>query len=397
MRAHFLPALLLVLLLPPANVQAGAPLCAAPIWVHEWGVQSFDDQGRRQSVQTPAWFHRASTSPGSASPPPVRHLPPGSGLRALPVLHFYSPERRDIPTPFPIPIGIEVGFCEGEASEWYPQVDGRRSRAATQTQAARASHARLPSLRADPARTTPVPRDPTFQLFWDHLLLTRTPQHAPHPATEAWVQQARTFGALWANGRESERFVFYEADTTERSALVVERGPTWRANRRQLRIRNRASHPVHDVFLTHVEEGQSFTIRVPTIPAGAHVDHVLEDHRAAPNGLQRALRRTLRDRLVDPRFSQVPSNFDIYATCIEGRNPALPQSRTLGHRLFAHEVDLLLDTWAERFFPAQGTTVVYRESTDYLDAMMPLSLFTDMRHYILLRRLGLAVQSIQLP
>ncbi len=394
MRLSFLVILYSVVFLgTPAHALAGPAICAEPVWVHEWGVQSFDFQGRRQSVRMPTWFHRASPPPTDASLPPVRHLPADSGTRALPVLHFYTRPANPHPT---LPIGIEVGFTAGNASEWYPQVDGRRSRAATQTQAARASHARIGDVRA--LRRQPAPRDPTYQLFWDRLELTPLPQHTPHPATEAWVRTARTFGAMWANGaQESERFVFYEADTTERSALVVERGPTWQPNRRHLLIRNRSSHPVHDVFLTHVDRTGAFTLFVPTIPAGAYAGYLLEDHPAASGNRQQALRTQLRDRLVDPQLSQVPTDFDPLADCVVGRNPAEPQESTQGHRLFAHEAELLLDAWAAQFFPAHGTTLVYRENTDSLDAMMPLSLFTDMHHYIRLRRLGLAVQSIQLP
>ncbi|MFT7580573.1 MAG: hypothetical protein ACI9MR_002244, partial [Myxococcota bacterium] len=62
------------------------------------------------------------------------------------------------------------------------------------------------------------------------------------------------------------------------------------------------------------------------------------------------------------------------------------------------ELDVLFDLWGPRFFEAEGTTIVYREDPGYIDAMMPLSLFTDMHSYIKLSRLGLAViEDIRLP
>ncbi len=393
MPARILSTLLLFLFGYTPQLARAELWCAEPVWAHEWGVQSFDTQGHRQrGPSVPSWFHRAPRGPQSNAP--VRHLPADGGERELPVLHFYSR-----PTPeVRVPIGIEVAFAEGEATAWYPQVDGRRGRAATRTAAARASHARLASLRADPTRATPIPRDPTFQLFWDHLLLTGAPQHTPRPSTEAWVQQARTFGALWANnGRESERFVFYEANTEERVAVVLERGSTWRTGRHQILVHNRSAHPVHDVFVTHHEGSRSYALLIPTIAAGQRAGFVLEDHAEDRRNFRRRLQGQLRARLVDPQEPNLPTNHNHFENCVMGRNPALPQERTEGHRLFDHEVDLVLQSWAPRFFPDQGTTVVYRESTAYLDAMMPISLFTDMYHYIRLRRLGLAVHTTRLP
>jgi hypothetical protein len=73
------------------------------------------------------------------------------------------------------------------------------------------------------------------------------------------------------------------------------------------------------------------------------------------------------------------------------RNPAVPVDRAADHRLYAAEIDVVLDAWGARFFDAQGTTIVYREDIAQLDAAMPLSLYTDMQHHVQLRRLGLAL------
>jgi hypothetical protein len=80
------------------------------------------------------------------------------------------------------------------------------------------------------------------------------------------------------------------------------------------------------------------------------------------------------------------------------RNPAVPVEHAEGHRLYAQEVDAMLDVWGASFFDAQGTTITYREDTAYLDQEMPLSIYTDMYNFVLLRRAGLAVWShVPLP
>ncbi len=80
------------------------------------------------------------------------------------------------------------------------------------------------------------------------------------------------------------------------------------------------------------------------------------------------------------------------------RDPAVPVESSDGHRLYAQEVDAILDVWGRTFFDRRGTTITYREDTDYLDHVMPLSLYTDMSNFIVLRRAGLAVwQNVPLP
>jgi hypothetical protein len=77
--------------------------------------------------------------------------------------------------------------------------------------------------------------------------------------------------------------------------------------------------------------------------------------------------------------------------CVMMRDPAIPTTTAEGHRLYAHEVDAILDVWAGTFFGSPGTTIVYREDPAYLDRAMPLSIYTDMYNHVKLRRLGLAV------
>jgi hypothetical protein len=73
------------------------------------------------------------------------------------------------------------------------------------------------------------------------------------------------------------------------------------------------------------------------------------------------------------------------------RDPMRPVERAADHRLYAGEVELLWSVWAERLLRADGDRVVYREDPAALDAMMPVSLYTDMYHFVEWSRLGLVV------
>jgi hypothetical protein len=74
-----------------------------------------------------------------------------------------------------------------------------------------------------------------------------------------------------------------------------------------------------------------------------------------------------------------------------GRDPAIPVEAAEGHQLYQAEADIILDIWQERFFAQPGTVVLYREDIAYVDAQMPMSLFTDMFHFIKLRRSSLVL------
>jgi len=411
------PALRALLTIPALGVAALAawPLstraeswCADPLWVHEWGVQVFGPGGARRAtagpVALPGYFHdRPSSSRASlATGAPVRGMDVDGGERALPVLHFYSGRNWE-----PIPVGIEVGFTQGDASVWYPQVDLRRAAADANGPAARAARAAL--LRTRSARaagrlgTPPVmpPGDPTRQHAWDRLTLTRSPLHTRAGAQVPWVDRARGFGeALWVNNaQESERFVFYEARTSETQAVRLERGPTYAPGRRHVLMRNVGRLPVHDVFLVHREGQSTFLFYAPSIPAGATAGLVLEDHRVDAAALRAGTRDRLRGLLVDAHEASAPAGVSwASGDCVMQRDPAIPVDAAEGHRLYASEADLLLETWGARFFDAPGTTLVYREDPRYLDSVMPLSIYTDMFHYVKTRRAGLAlVEGASLP
>lgn len=343
-----------------SGVASAESWCAYPLWVHEWGVQAFDDHGRRVvPVNLPSYFHHGATNRTPATP--VRTLPRDTGVRALPVLHFYSAGTLSNGD---IPVGIEVGFARGTASAWFPQVDRRTNG--------------------------------TRELFWDRLMLSERPAHARASSNVPWVDTLRDFdSALWVNGSESERFVFYESDSRENVAVRIRRGDTYASGRRHFVIENVIGHDVHDVFVTHNERGRSYVFYAPRIPAGRSAGFVLEQH---PVRDRDAIRQRMRSLLVDPHEPSPPQSYNWgSAGCVMSRDPSVPTERAEGHRLFGHEVDAIMGIWSQTFFDRPGTSVVYREDDAYLEAMMPLAIYTDMYNFVKLRRLGLAVWSARLP
>lgn len=356
--------------------------CATPLIAHEWGVQLFDAAGAPRPLATlPARFHRQGPAETSTAAR-VSDLPPDGGLRELPVLHFYAPGNFNEP----VPLGLGVGFTQGGATAWFPQVDVRRPADASNSPAARAIRAALEQARAHLHATFPrptLPDDPTQQLQWNQLRLARQPSTTPPPIAasasgERWIAQARQLpDALWVErGSESERFVFYEAGTRERAAPRVQR------TGRTLVIENPTAHPVHDVFVLQREGAARQLAFAPTIAAGGRVTVSLTGSSVE------AMRAALRARWVEPNATGAR---DGKSGCVMNRDPAIPFGMSSGHRLYGGEVDLLLATWAPALFEGAGSTIVYREDPAYLDQVMPLQLFTDMYHHIELRRLGLAV------
>ncbi len=369
-----------------------------PLFVHEWGVQVFGRDGSRMPAALPSYFHR-SAGPHHARSAPVRGLPPDSGTRALPVVHFYSPGTAES-----IPVALEVGFTQGAASHWFPQVDRHTPAATANGASARADRARLVASRNGQNAYGPrslLPSDPTRQLEWSELALTRQPRRAAPTQNTPWVDALRNFqDALWVdNGSETERFVFYEADTTERPALSIEVGPRYSAHRRHFVLRNPTDYPVHNVFVVHRESGAIYVFAAPSIPAHASAGFILEDHRVRARDLRTATRERLADQLRDAAEPAPPTDYRWDTSqCVMDRDPAIPVETAQGHRLYSHEVDALLDVWNASFFEQQGTTIVYREDVRYLDETMPLSVYSDMFHFPVVRRTGLAVwNDVALP
>ena len=65
-------------------------------------------------------------------------------------------------------------------------------------------------------------------------------------------------------------------------------------------------------------------------------------------------------------------------------------NQAAGHALYGSEVDAMLGVWGERLF-APGDHLLYREDPSALDAVMPVSLYTDMYHWFDWRRLGVVL------
>ncbi|TNF33354.1 MAG: hypothetical protein EP329_08405 [Deltaproteobacteria bacterium] len=383
---------------PTAGARA-ASWCADPLWAHEWGVHVYGADGAAipSPVALPDWFHTPARSAAGLAPAAVRDLPADNGVRFLPVLHLYSA----VAPSAPIPLGVEVGFAAGPASAWYPAVDTLRPFSEATGPAAKARREALVAARQ--ARTSygqnaPLPADPTRQLVWDRLELTAAPLGTPSPDDAPWIAAARKLDALWVNrGAESERFVFYEAGTAEPLPLALRRADGWAPGHRAYVLENRGPHPVHDLVLTHEERGESYVFGADRVPAGGAVTFVLEQHRAKDR--RAATWGRLEHALVDPVMpAPLRGAYPTAGPCAMMRDPAIPFEAAQGHGLFRGEVDLLLSVWGERFFDQRGTTLVWREDDAALSAAIPLSIYTDMYHYVVLQRAGLALwEHVTLP
>jgi len=371
-----------------ASMALAESWCAVPLTAHEWGVQAFDVSGADvRGTAIPTWFH-TDASGGTMAGVPVRTLPHDSGIRDLPVLQFYGPRVFGDT----IPVAIDVGFTQGQASAWWPQVSKRQSPAEANSAESHRARARLLKERGQrepfSREYRALPTDPTAQLLWEGLDATRD---APRPESSGvpWIESLRDIeGALWlSNGTESERFVFYEADTSESPSLTLERGNSWTAARPHYVLRNTSDWPVHDVFFS----ADGFVFFAPSIPSGATAGLLLDQHR------DRDPLSSLRARLIDPSATAPTDVIDWSKGCEMMRDPAIPQIEAEGHLLYAAEVDVLLDVWGDRFF-SESPTLVYREDVRALQALMPLGIYTDMYHYVQLRRLGLVVvEGLTLP
>lgn len=343
----------------PSNARSW---CAQELVAHEWGVHVFSDGGTTRSTSPtsiPSHFHNAPSERDLGYARPVNTLPADSGDRLLPVLQFYvSGSAVDVP------VGVEVGFTHGTPSVWYPQlnpIDGVRS-----------------------------PATRMRQLEWPRLLLSSAPAHTPATTNVSWVNELRAIpDAAWVNNTvESERFVFYEGNTTETPAIRIRRGPTYATGHRHLILQNTSAHTIHNVFFVLNEGSNRFVFEAPAIPAGATSGFVVEEH---PVQSSAATRAAIRSTLVDPANIAIAQARYDSDNCVMMRNPATPFTVSRGHSLYPREADTLMNAWGARFADAPGATIVYREDAALLDAEMPLSVFTNMYHFVTMHRASLAV------
>ena len=345
-------ALLLALAALAAAPSEAKSWCAAPLVVHEWGVQVYrGPEAEPQPPSLPGWFHTVpGAAPSDGASQPVRGLPADGGEREIPVLQFYAPNVfGDV-----VPVAIEIGFAQGDPTVAYPRFD-----------------------RSFPSRPA---GDPGVRLAWDALSLERTARTAPHAAEAGWVHDLRAVDdALWVNrGAESERFLFYEAATREQPQVVIEDG----------RAHNRGPWPVHDLAVIRRVDGRAEIARLDLLAAGESV-RLRFEHVEDPGA---ALRPWLRERLLADQGPEAVRDWSMdMDDCVMGRDPAVPVWQSGGHGLFTAEADALLDLWQERLFEQRGTVLLYRDDPAALDAMVPMAVYTDMHHWVELSRLGLVL------
>jgi hypothetical protein len=345
-----LPSLVMAML---ATAPAAAKSwCAAPLVVHEWGVQVFHGpEAQPQLSELPPWFRKLpGGAHGELGSMPVRDLPADGGEREIPVLQFYTPgtfgDR--------VPVAVELGFYQGRPSVAYPQPD-----------------------RVFPPRAS---GDPGLQLAWDALTLEPRARAEPHTTTAPWVQDLRAVDdALWVNrGEQSERFLFYEAVTREQPRVEFEAG----------RVHNTGPWPVYDLAVIRRVDGRAEIARLDLLEAEGSAKlrfEAVEDPSAT-------LRPWLRARLLAAEGPEVLRDWSMdMDDCVMMRDPAVPVRQASGHGLYPGEVDALLDLWQARLFEQPGTVLLYRDDPAALDAMVPMAVYTDMHHFVELNRLGLVL------
>ena len=361
------------------NAALAKSWCAAELVVHEWGVAVFPaSQG-----ELPSHFHTQGPTEARELPS-VLHLPPDTGERAKPVVSFHvaHPEyAREIP------LALSVGFTQGRPKAWYPQVDQLRSSrlsSGTLVEAEALREARaartLPAIQAATWADEALPEvghEPTHQLIWDPLTLSREPHNSLPWTAEPWVQDQREVPGLYVNrGEESERFLFYEGLISEEPSVVLRDGE----------LVNVGDWPVHELLYV-LPDGR--WMPVGTLEPGASVplDPIESEGDLSP-------RRWLLDQLSLPVYSRPETGgFGLGRECVMTRDPAIPVTSASDHRLYRGEVGVLLGAWDQELFHSDQPVLVYREDAEQLAALAPISVYTSMSWYVTLRRLSLVISA----
>lgn len=382
---------------------------AQPIDAHEWGVQSFDWQTGTPAGATLPGFMYTETKPGVPAPVDgtrVKDMEPDYGNRDKPILYFYPPGgfNRDIP------VGVEMRFAFGHASAWWPQVNLYR----TPAQVAQAKPFEGPPDR--PSRVNrKIADDERFELVWQRLMLSRElPKGLTLPGKDLprdhWVDQARNVDSAYvSNGKEVEKYLFYEGKTTETPAIAILPPPRQDSNHYLVNV---GDFPIHDVFAIYRDKARN-VLWVKYLPVMAPVPIVTIGQDEWPYGRNEpqitalalpdfaamtpeqglspeAFTRMTRDRLVETLSAGVlyDAGWGWFRSL---RDPARPQPPTTQSLLFPQEAFALEAIWHADFFAADGLTILYREDPAYLDQAMPLNIYTDMYHFIRLTRCGLVL------
>lgn len=427
---------------------------AAPIDVHEWGVNTFDwNTGKLLGQELPTYLY-TDKKPGNqfASPKQrVRDLPPDSGVRTKPILYFY-PSARFGRGPSDAQVGVEMRFAYGYANAWWPQVN--RYRTEEQSNQAKAPDwkrwrenalddlkndilknnkdgkanerwiAELEKYDAlDPEQQTArlagripwlknpgFPEDQRMQLTWEKLTLhDELPSGQILPGKELpndhWAKIARDVDAAYvSNTKEVERYVFYEGKTREETAIALLPAnggarftnygvdPENRALR-EVSLVNVGKHAIYDVIAIYRdrEKGILWTGHLPVMEPRMVVlripDFKFPGDKDQIKLTKDKFRRKTTERLIENLTAGAP----VVSGKIIMRDPADTQGPTERHQLFRKEAVGLEKIWHDDFFEADGFTVIYRESPEYLDEAMPLNIFTSMFWHIRLSRCGLVL------
>lgn len=413
-------ALCVLGMLVPGDARAAGVWWARPIVVHEWGVNTFDWAGGELDAQLPG-FSYTDKAPGKALGQPkqrARDLPPDSGIRTKPILYFYPPEKDAISDPV---LDVQVRFAFGYAAAWYPQVSTYR----TPKQVAAANPIDWASWRrengpferirgAKPGK--PVPEDERFELVWNGLKLNKmlpadTSLAGDDLPAEHWWLKARDVPDAWyvQQGKQAERFLFYEGKTRELPATAVISQYDLREPKKNRYIVNVSDESIYDVLVIYrAKDGKCWVDYRHELKAAPSYEPPVWNRDGTLT-----IANPSTDAMLVPKFAKLdadqwlmPGDKDEYRRQTRGRlkhamlgggvlpnpmdmrDPADPQPPTKTHQLFPREAEVVLDIWEDDFFASDGLTIIYRESPAYLDRAMPLNIFTDKFHYIDLSRCG---------
>lgn len=439
---------------------------AAPLTVHEWGVNTFDWNKAARLQQDLPKFLYTDLRPGKVAPAPkkrVRDLPADSGVRTKPILYFYpgtaASRIRTVARPV---VGVEMRFAEGYANAWWPQVHRYRTeeesskagppnwaawkekslqnykkqflgnnkdgKAQERWETQFANYQKIVgedkqikwlANRMRWFQQEKFPEDERMQLVWEDLSVTdKLPEGLSLPGKDLpddhWLKVAREVDASYVhNGKEAERYVFYEGKTREEPAIALlpadgmfdryyfRRGED---EREDVAVVNVGKHPIYDVIAVYRDskKGILWTGHVsmlPALPSGRDYtqgDAItalrIPDFTKPREGVNFKMGAKEFDRRTRTRLLEdLTSGYHFDAGNVSMRDPADPQPPTRHHQLYLKEAVALERIWHKDFFEREGLTVLYREAPAYLDEAMPLNIFTSMFWYVKLSRCGLVL------
>lgn len=426
---------------------------AAPIDVHEWGVNTFDWNNEKPLIQDLPDYLYTDKKPGESFPSPktrVRDLPPDGGMRTKPILYFYPSERHGR-GPSLARVGIEMRFAYGFANAWWPQVNRYRTeeisqkakapdweswktralkerknrflennkdgKAATRWRKELEEYRELSSAdqiqrlaqRFPWKRGSKFPEDARMQLAWEELTLhPKAPENQVLPGKDLkddhWAKIAREVDAAYvSNGTETERYVFYEGKTNEESAIALlpangglrhtKYGIQRDEEREEVSLVNVGKHSIYDVIAIYRDrkKGILWTGYLPVMPPQVVALRIPDFKNPRKEDHLKLTPETFRRQTTERLIENLTTGTPIVSGNILMRDPADPQGPTQRHQLFRKEALGLEKIWHDDFFESDGFTVVYRESPEYLDEAMPLNIFTSMYWHIRLSRCGLVL------